>query len=129
MAKPSVYRRADIQHRKDSLPEGGTYIKPMVTAKNSESTMAGGINFLNKVSVPFDIPCDELIVGYEGNLRLTCDGESYEIGPGDMMFVPKDNHIAYEADGECTIFYAAYPVNWKQLAGLTAVPGIDPEAM
>ena len=27
MAKPSVYRRADIQHRKDSLPEGGTYIK------------------------------------------------------------------------------------------------------
>ena len=98
MAKPRGYGRADNQHRKDSLPEGGTYIKPMVTAKNSESTMAGGINFLNKVSVPFDIPCDELIFCYEGNFRLTCDGESYEIGPGDMMFVPKDNHIAYECD-------------------------------
>ena len=61
MAKPSVYRRADIQHRKDSLPEGGTYIKQMVTAKNSETTKACGINYLNKVSVQFDIPCDENI--------------------------------------------------------------------
>ncbi len=29
----------------------------------------------------------------------------------------------------CTIFYAAYPVNWKQLAGLSEVPGIDPKDM
>ena len=128
MTKPLVFRGADIEHRKQSLGEGGTYIKPMVTVKNSES-MAGGINFLNNVSVPFDIPCDELIYCHEGNFRLMCDGEAYEIGPGDMMFVPKDNHIAYEADGECTIFYAAYPVNWKQLAGLKEVPGIDPEDM
>jgi ethanolamine utilization protein EutQ len=46
-----------------------------------------------------------------------------------MMFVPKDNDIAYEADDKCVIFYAASPVNWKQEAGLTEVPGIDPEDM
>ena len=27
------------------------------------------------------------------------------------------------------IFYAAYPVDWKQQAGITSVPGIDPEDM
>ena len=58
-----------------------------------------------------------------------CDGEAYNLGPGDMMFVPKGNHIAYETDDECSIFYAAFPVNWKQLAGLTEVPGIDPDDM
>lgn len=126
--KPQVFRMADIRHRKESLGENGTYIKPFVTVKNSES-MAGGVNFLNNVSVPFDLPCDELMFCHEGTFRLVVDGVGYELNPGDMMFAPKDMHVKYEADQECTIFYAAYPVNWKQLAGLTEVPGIDPDDM
>ena len=55
--------------------------------------------------------------------------ESFLSENHQLMLVPKDNHICYETDDECTIFYAAYPVNWKQLAGLTEVPGIDPEDM
>ena len=128
MAKPLVFRRAEIQHRKDNLKDGETYIKPFINVRNSES-MAGGVNFLKNVSVPWDLTCDELIFCQEGNFRLMCDGEAYTIGPGDMMLVPKGNQIHYEADGECSFFYAAYPVNWKQLAGLTHVPGIDPEDM
>ena len=42
------------------------------------------------------------------------------------MFVPEDNHISYEADDRCAIFYAAYPRNWKQLAGINEVPCINP---
>ena len=30
---------------------------------------------------------------------------------------------------KCVIFYAAYPHDWKQQAGITFVPGIDPEDM
>ena len=45
MTKPIVFNRADIQHRKDGLEDGGTYIKPFVTTRNSES-MAGGVYFL-----------------------------------------------------------------------------------
>ena len=37
--------------------------------------------------------------------------------------------IAYECDEKCIIFYAAYPHDWKKKAGLTFVPGIDPEDM
>jgi choline monooxygenase len=35
----------------------------------------------------------------------------------------------YECDEKCIIFYAAYPHDWKQQAGITFVPGIDPEDM
>ncbi len=126
--KPIVFRMDEIRHRKENLGENGTYIKPFVNVRNSES-MAGGINFLNNVSIPFDLPCDELIYCHEGTFRLVVDDIGYELEPGDMMFAPKDMHVKYEADQECTIFYAAYPVNWKQLAGLTEVPGIDPEDM
>ena len=45
------------------------------------------------------------------------------------LYIPKDNHIAYECDEKCVIFYAAYPHDWKQQAGITFVPGIDPEDM
>ena len=65
------------------------------------------MNFLNNANVPFDLPCDELIYCYEGIFRMTCDGETYRLEPGDMMFAPKDNKITYESEGECTIFYAA----------------------
>jgi len=126
--KPQLYKFKDIENRLHTLEPGKSYIKPFVTSKVSD-TMCGGLNFLNKVSVPWDLTCDEIIYCHEGNFRLMCDGEAYELGPGDMMLVPKDNHICYETDDECTIFYAAYPVNWKQLAGLTEVPGIDPEDM
>ncbi len=128
MPKPIVFKFSDIEHRLVDLPPGKTYIKPFVNVRNCES-MAGGLNFLNNVSVPWDLTCDELIYCHDGHFRLVCDGEAYELKPGDMMLVPKDNHIRYEADEKCTIFYAAYPVDWKQQAGITEVPGIDPEDM
>ena len=65
----------------------------------------------------------------KGSFRLTCEGESYICTPGDVLYIPRDNHIAYECDEKCIIFYAAYPHDWKQRAGLTFVPGIDPEDM
>ena len=128
MAKPSVYRISEISDRLDNLEEGGTFIKPFVNTKMGAS-MAGGINFLNKVSVPWDLTCDELIYCFQGQFRLVVDGESYELNPGDLMYVPKDNHVKYEADDKAVIFYAAYPVNWKELSGVTHVPGIDPNDM
>jgi ethanolamine utilization protein EutQ len=112
----------------EGLEEGGTYIKPFVTVRNS-SSMAGGVNFLNKVSVPWELTCDEIIYCHQGQFRLVVDEESFVLNPGDMMFVPSGTSLKYEADDKCMIFYAAWPVDWKQRAGLTEVPGIDPEDM
>ncbi len=128
MSEPIVFRLSEIEHRLHELPEGKTYIKPFATVKNSES-MAGGLNFLNKVSVPWKLTCDELIYCHQGTFRLMCDGNAYVLNPGDMMLVPKDIFFAFVSDEKCVIFYAAYPVDWKQRAGITAVPGIDPEDM
>ena len=85
---PQLYKFSEIKHRLQTLEPGKSYIKPFVTSKVSD-TMCGGLNFLNKVSVPWDLTCDE----------------------------------------KCVIFYAAYPHDWKQKAGITFVPGIDPEDM
>ncbi|MDH3673434.1 MAG: cupin domain-containing protein [Gammaproteobacteria bacterium] len=128
MAKPSVFRFSEVAHRLENLEKGGTFIKPFVNTKISDS-MAGGVNFLNDVSVPWNLTCDELIYCHQGTFRLVVDGEDYVLNPGDLMYVPKDNHVTYEADDKCVIFYAAFPVDWKERAGVTHVPGIDPEDM
>ena len=104
--KPQLYKFKDIENRLHTLEPGKSYIKPFVTSKVS-NTMCGGLNFLNKVSVPWDLTCDEIIYCMEGTFRLTCDGESYICNPGDVLYIPKDNHIAYECDEKCVIFYAA----------------------
>lgn len=128
MPKPTLFKFSDIEHRLVELPPGGTYIKPWVNTKVSES-MAGGVNFLNNVSVPWNLEVDEIIFVKEGNFRLVADGEPYECAPGDVLYMPKGMDVKYESDEKCVIFYAVYPVDWKQQLGITEVPGIDPEDM
>ncbi|MEM6589298.1 MAG: cupin domain-containing protein [Pseudomonadota bacterium] len=125
---PQLIKWDVVEERYNAMAEkdSDTYIKPMVTSAMSQ-TMCGGINVLKNIVVPWDLTCDEIIYVLEGTFRLTCDGETYICNRGDVLYVPKDNHITYEADERCVIFYAAYPHNWKQLAGLTHVPGIDPD--
>jgi ethanolamine utilization protein EutQ len=117
---------SDIKHRYDELPEGGTYIKPFVNTKNSTS-MTGGVNFLNKVKVPWDLTVDEMVYCFQGTFRLVVDGESYVCEAGDMMLMPKGMKVSYECDDKCVIFYAVWPVDWKERQGITIpVPGVDP---
>ncbi|MEM7733780.1 MAG: cupin domain-containing protein [Pseudomonadota bacterium] len=125
---PQLIKWDVVEDRYNAMADkdSDTYIKPMVTSAMSQ-TMCGGINVLKNIVVPWDLTCDEIIYVLEGTFRLTCDGETYICNRGDVLYVPKDNHITYEADDRCVIFYAAYPHNWKQLAGLTHVPGIDPD--
>lgn len=128
MPDPILFNYEVVSDRKKRMGKSDTYIKPYVNVGNSTS-MAAGMNVLRNISVPWDLTCDEVIFCHKGEFRLVCGEKRYELKPGDMIFIPKGNSIAYEADGECEIFYAAWPVNWKQLAGLTHVPGIDPEDM
>ena len=58
--KPKLYKFSDIEHRLHTLEPGQTYIKPFVTSAVSD-TMCGGLNFLNQVSVPWELTCDEII--------------------------------------------------------------------
>lgn len=128
MPQPILFEYSVVAERRKKMAESDTYIKPHVNVRNSTS-MAGGLNVLRRISVPWDLTCDEIIFCHKGTFRLVCDDRKYVLKPGDMIFIPKGNHIAYETDEECEVFYAAWPVDWKQQAGLTHVPGIDPEDM
>ncbi|MGI9310083.1 MAG: hypothetical protein ACR2P7_00955 [bacterium] len=73
MTKPTVFKRADIQHRFDDLPENGTYIKPFITTRNCES-MAGGINFLHKTSILGNSPATKLFTATKASFGWSATG-------------------------------------------------------
>ena len=65
----------------------------------------------------------------EGTFRLTCMVSRTAAVQG-MSFMCQKTIISLTSNDEkCVIFYAAYPHDWKQQAGITFVPGIDPEDM
>ncbi len=131
MPQPTLYKFDDIKPRLDSLPEGKSYIKAWVSTHNSTS-MTGGLNFLNKASIPWHLTVDEIVYCLSGIFRLVVENddgseERYTLQPGDVIWMPKGMHIRYESDGKCAIFYAVHPVDWKARQGITFVPGVDPD--
>ena len=47
----------------------------------------------------------------------------------EMFYMYQKTIILHMNVMKYVIFYAAYPHDWKKKAGLTHVPGIDPEDM
>jgi len=78
--KPQLYKFKDIENRLHTLEPGKSYIKPFVTSKVS-NTMCGGLNFLNKVSVPWDLTCDEIIYCMDGTrvIAFCEDPDGYKV--------------------------------------------------
>ena len=126
MPKPTQYKFSDFEHRFHELPEGKSYIRSHIGTHNSKS-MTGGWNFFNNVKVPWHLTCDEIIFVFQGTFRMVVDGEAYVCQPGDVLWLPSGMEISYEADEKCVIFFAVWPVDWKQRDGVTFVPGVDTE--
>ena len=83
---PQLYKFSEIKHRLQTLEPGKSYIKPFVTSKVSD-TMCGGLNFLNKVSVPWDFSDD----GSEG----ACLAADLSVGPPVDAALPKDRWVPH----------------------------------
>ena len=88
--KPQLYKFSEIEHRLHTLEPGQTYIKPFVTSKVSD-TMCGGLNFLNNISVPWDLTCDEIIYCMKGTFRLTWLSGLPAVWPATKCFKARPN--------------------------------------
>lgn len=125
MPKPSLFRLSDVIDRLRTTPAKRSCLIPFVNTENSQS-MGAGVNLLNRVSVPWELTFDEVIVCHKGTFRLIADDVPYVCNEGDMIFLPKGMSIKYECDEECIVFYAIWPVDWRQRQGIeTVAPGVE----
>lgn len=102
-----------------SSDDGQSALANLVGPLQSETLGAGLVRFDN-CSIEWTLLSDEVLVVLHGKFRLRYGeqlSEVIEAGAGDVLWLPKKTHVAYEGE-KVELFYSVYPGNWRTLHGL-----------
>jgi ethanolamine utilization protein EutQ len=83
---------------------------PVVNRRVSTG-MGAGIGVFENCAIEWTVTYDEVLFIKEGNFTLRVAGKAYRAGPGDILWIPKDTPLVYEAGERVVFFYAVYPVD------------------
>jgi ethanolamine utilization protein EutQ len=104
---------SDIRHFKfssfDLTPTEDGPTVPVVNAGYSRE-LGGGIGVFENCSVPWTVTYDEVLFIKDGELTLRVGEKICRAGPGDILWIPRDTPLVYEATKRVTFFYAVHPV-------------------
>lgn len=104
MADVKLFRQRDQMFEiKD-----GAAVLALVNAGNSPA-MGAGIGIFEDCRVEWTVTYDEVLFIHAGNFRLRVGDAVYHAGPGDVLWIPANTPLVYEADAPVTFFYAVYP--------------------
>lgn len=117
MAKPTVFRRTEMEFIPAVTPTGTTSIARVVNGSNSEH-MGGGIECLENVTIDWTVTYDEILFVLEGPLTIEFDDGRHVCEAGDIVWLPNGTHLRYIAEGRATFFYALHPVDWAARQGV-----------
>lgn len=120
MSAPKVFRRSEMNLIPAVTPSGTTSIARVIDSSLS-STIGGGIEYLEDVTIDWTVTYDEILFILEGNLTVAFDDASHSCQAGDIVWLPAGTHLRYIAKGRAAYFYALYPVDWAARQG-TAEP-------
>jgi len=104
-----------FQHR--GGPPGNAEVARAVGGDLSKN-MAAGVARFDACSVAWTVLYDEVVYVIDGLFRLAMPEGFIEGHPGDVIWIPEGTELKYEGQN-AVIFYAVYPVNWKELQSRT----------
>ena len=55
---------------------------------------------------------EETDIILEGSLSITIDGKTYRASQGDVLFIPKDSTVIWNAEDHVKLFYTTYSADW-----------------
>lgn len=93
----------------NAYPDGGAEIARLIGEETS-ATLGGGVVTYRRVKTLWHLPFDEIVCILSGSMTVEAGGERWAAGPGDVLFFPEGEPIAYDVPEEVTVFYAKYPV-------------------
>ncbi len=105
MSKTRLFRKRDL----DLEPIDGMKTIGLVNASFS-AELGAGIGVFEDCSIPWHIEYDEVIYVLDGLFILRVGSKRFEAGPGDVLWVPRNTAIVYEARERVTFYYAVLPV-------------------
>jgi len=92
--------------------EYGEMAQMAETCGDKDGTELGtGWGRLENARIPWTISYDEVLTVIEGGLRLHANGQVYELGPRDSIWLPSGTELIYEAQS-ALLHYAIHPSRW-----------------
>ncbi|MFQ5959214.1 MAG: cupin domain-containing protein [Alphaproteobacteria bacterium] len=107
MPKVKLFRKAD-QNLAPGGIRGGAAVVGLVNTSFSD-TLGAGIGTFEDCAVEWTVTYDEVLFITEGDFTLRVGDRAYRAGPGDVLWIPRDTTVVYEAREKVTFFYATYP--------------------
>ena len=101
-----LFRKAE----QDFTPENGAAVLGLVNSSYSDA-LGAGIGTFEDCSIEWTVSYDEVLFIMAGRLTLRVGGDTWRAGPGDVLWIPKDTAVVYEAAEKVTFFYAVCPVD------------------
>ena len=118
MSDVILYKKSEIDFVDYGGPPGSAEIARLVGPETSRHMGCGIVVFEQGVSVPWTVLYDEAMVVLEGHFTLRVGDEVYECDPGDVLWLPENTPLVYEAADRAVVFYSLSPVDWKARHGL-----------
>lgn len=112
-----VFRATDRRLVPAVTPTGTTAIAREVNRGISRS-LGAGIEYLENATIDWTVTYDEVLFIHEGHLRVEFDGQAFDCGPGDIVWLPEGTRLRYIATARVGYFYALFPVNWAAQQGI-----------
>ena len=101
-----LFKRAD----QDFTPSDGAAVLGLVNSSYS-GALGAGIGTFEDCSIEWTVSYDEVLFIMAGQFILRVGDDTWRAGPGDVLWIPKDTAVVYEAGEKVTFFYAVCPVD------------------
>ena len=95
----------------------GVYIKEFTNPQESPN-MTSGMMALDHGSLDWTLTYDEMDYVIEGTLEFIVNGQKFTGHAGDSFYIPANTHVVFTTPDSCKFFFATYPANWAELAGV-----------
>ncbi|CAG9172248.1 Ethanolamine utilization protein EutQ [Cupriavidus laharis] len=107
-------------------PPGAAYVARAIP-EDASSRLGIGFARWEGARVSWITLYEEVIFTIEGILEVEVGGTTYEVKPGQVLYIPKYTELIYS--GFALFGYVVYPGNWKQTCdeGALDEPPIYPE--
>lgn len=107
MSDVKLFKARDL----DLTPNADGIVTAPVVNRRHSTGMGAGIGVFENCHIEWTVTYDEVLFINDGNFTLRVGDKIYRAGPGDMLWIPKDTALVYEASERVTFFYAVYPVD------------------
>lgn len=124
MSDVKLFRQRDL----DLTPNDQGIVTAPVVNRRYSTGMGAGIGVFENCRIEWTVTYDEVLFIKDGRFTLRVGGKAYRAGPGDILWIPKDTPLVYEAAERVVFFYAVYPVDKSPSTSKTIeFPATEPE--